>query len=245
MKIFLSGKVDERFGQWRDALLGFDYKIDKIDIPQYDIPRWCIYTPLPEYGDKDSIRQWPTKNNIVLNTHDYVGPYRQVVTDYDDVSDLGYFHGVTSIGQHGLFYEGEQRIITEQCKRAINDCDIFFAYINSPDCFGTFVEIGYASGLNKFIAIAYSYPNDGGCETWFADYFADELCYQQGNQSEKEFVKESLLGAISVRTVWTSKHNTLIHESFLSFNAISRWSSDPRVRNEASRMLTKLGKARS
>lgn len=36
--------------------------------------------------------------------------------------------------------------------RAIESCDIFIAVLNTPDCYNTLVELGYAAGINKLTA---------------------------------------------------------------------------------------------
>jgi hypothetical protein len=38
--------------------------------------------------------------------------------------------------------------------KAIQNCDVFFAWIETVDCYGTIAEIGYAHGINKDIWIA-------------------------------------------------------------------------------------------
>jgi hypothetical protein len=143
MNIFLSGKVDDEHGRWRDHLLGTDYHYNRERGCVEDLPRWAIYTTAldsrKQWKDNIGIAPWPTKPNIVLDTHDYTGPFRQVVTDYDETKNLGYFHGCTAGGCHGQMEPQDQRAVVSRCLMAIEQSDLVFAYLNSPDCYGTLV----------------------------------------------------------------------------------------------------------
>ena len=58
--------------------------------------------------------------------------------------------------------------VFEISKNQIKRADIVFAYIDSPDCYGTLAEIGYAYALRKDIVIVFS--NDELKEKmWFID----------------------------------------------------------------------------
>lgn len=48
-------------------------------------------------------------------------------------------------------YSAEQ--VKEQCLDAIHRCTVFFAWIDSLDCYGTIAEIGYAKALGKKVFI--------------------------------------------------------------------------------------------
>lgn len=43
--------------------------------------------------------------------------------------------------------------VLKSCLKAIAGCDVLCAHINTADAFGTLVEIGYAAGLGKVIAV--------------------------------------------------------------------------------------------
>ena len=45
-------------------------------------------------------------------------------------------------------------IVHDLCAKAIQSSDLVFAWIDSPDCYGTIAEIGYAAALGKTIWIA-------------------------------------------------------------------------------------------
>lgn len=244
MKIFLSGKVDELFGSWRDDLLGIDHEWDKSIHETRTIPKWVIRSSY-DCLDTKRIQDWPCIPHVILGTHDYTGPYRQVITGYDESENCGYFHGVATIGSHGYMDTGDREVVVERCKKAIDDSDMVFCYLNTPDCFGSMVEIGYAAAQNKFIAIAVD-DGDGGLseqgdDVWFALTLVQHTDYfRAGN--EKDFLRNSLLNAISKRSAWQPHKDTRLGEVAYSMSMIYRWSSDPRVRTEAKRMLDKLQK---
>jgi nucleoside 2-deoxyribosyltransferase len=48
----------------------------------------------------------------------------------------------------------------------MKECDVVFAWIESKDCYGTLVEIGYANALGKPVFIACKDEPDS--ELWFA-----------------------------------------------------------------------------
>ena len=74
------------------------------------------------------------------------------------------------------FYRNE---ISEQCIRAILRSDLVFCYIDSPDCYGTLVEIGYAIAGEIPLVIVFA-PGLASLEFnefWFACAFAKQVIY--------------------------------------------------------------------
>lgn len=57
--------------------------------------------------------------------------------------------------------------------KQIKECDIFFAYLFSNDCYGTLAEIGYAKALGKTIYICVA--NNVKKDLWFSILCADEI----------------------------------------------------------------------
>lgn len=197
MKVFLSGKVDEHSGKWRDLLLGEKWVDGRLG------PRWGLLHTTPDPFDQP-FANWPVQQGIVLGTHDYVGPYRQTLTEDLDNKHFGYFHGVSSRGNHGQMDMDDQQRIVAGCMKAIENCDLFFAYLNTPDCFGTICEIGYARAKGKFIAVVVNdtlfsslqpiSPDD----MWFACLMADFYYHvSREDMTEKESVERSFLEAVS------------------------------------------------
>lgn len=58
--------------------------------------------------------------------------------------------------------------IQDRCFNGIARADMVFVWIDSEDCYGTLVEIGYAKALGKPIAIYHSYKVNPKGELWFA-----------------------------------------------------------------------------
>lgn len=61
--------------------------------------------------------------------------------------------------------------VSRKCLAAIDCCDIVFAYINSPDCHGTLIELGYARARGKRIWVHFA-SVDLRREVWFAKSIA-------------------------------------------------------------------------
>lgn len=137
MKIYLAGKIKKN--DWRETILTPAQKRNWSypDIGDYDPGRWT---------------DWPVAKGAVFDEHDYVGPY------FIDC-DHGCYHGPTD---HGVGATGggcgggaTRNQVFELCRRAIRRCDVFFAWIDNFDAFGTLVEAGYADALGKPIWVAF------------------------------------------------------------------------------------------
>lgn len=98
-------------------------------------------------------------------------------------------------------YDGVEQYIIERCFQEIQDSDIVYANIDTPDTVGTFIELGYARSLNKRILTYFS--NKSISDTaWFAkatswryqidgdpiDLFRDQL-----TPLTKEFTKARMM----------------------------------------------------
>lgn len=90
----------------------------------------------------------------ILSRHHYCGPFF-----------ISCDHGCShSKNQHGMgmshctsasdYVPAGQREAQRNCLSNIRNCDVFFAWIDSMDCYGTIAEIGFASALGKQIVIA-------------------------------------------------------------------------------------------
>ncbi len=66
--------------------------------------------------------------------------------------------GIVYAGPWIASYHGIQEASNDtpvRCKAQIHDCDLVLAWINTPDSYGTILEIGYASALNKPVYIGF------------------------------------------------------------------------------------------
>jgi len=141
----------------------------------------------------------------------------------------------------------------------IRRCDLLFAYINDFASFGTFVEIGMAVALGKHVvlvehadALGCDDYGEYGTELWFAGASAHrhevyDPRPEDGAMGECAFLRTVLLEEISrfsVRLAQTERRKTVNRQIWEqatgSFQQILRWTSDPRVRDEARRMIRYL-----
>lgn len=275
MKIFLAGKVDTDSGAWRDGIVGKSWS----EAFQDHVPRWQLYFSKHDFDDHREISSgsWPVSvNRFVLGLHEYVGPYRTTYIGVDSKYS-GFAHGNERPGGHGVLDSGEQVHIVRECHQAIERSDMVFAYINTPDCFGTLAEIGLAVAMGKYVHVAvnasaqwegddYWYPelladSRTSIYRWSSKYFDED---GQPKMSDAEMAEDALRdglvrwtaserkpmrGSTHLRVVsgdagaWYAEAlvllNAITHYS-QSVNQIIHWTSDPRVRNEATRVATHM-----
>lgn len=118
-------------------------------------------------------------------TFNYTGPFFVSC-------DHGCFHNPDSHGvimskelsacPHRDKYEDfnfQRNEIGQLCMHAILRSDLVFCYIDSPDCYGTLVEIGYAiaDGIPLIIVFAPGLGSLESNEFWFACTFAKQVIY--------------------------------------------------------------------
>lgn len=117
-----------------------------------------------------------------IRDHEMVGPF--CLWDVDDND-----HGLNiDSGAYAQWITRWQAVYF--CCDAIEQCDVFFAWIDDLTCYGTLAEIGYARALKKPIWIAGphkiihvgDYWNDGqihgnpySSDLWFACAMADRI----------------------------------------------------------------------
>ena len=293
MKIYLAGKMDDEHGGWRDAVIPRRYEPKA----KGEVPGWVLLRDAddPRWGTSDErcFVPWPrAENRLVCGLHEYVGPYRTELAGSWEWKHYGEFHGSKVIGQHGSSNGEEDQLIVEACRDAIARSDLFFAYINSPDCFGTLVEVGLARAYGAFTVVAI----EQGSEWDWSDYwFVERLCdatvsagepikvgsrpeapsthadWRSENPDWRAYHADmdgylARMGAEHKRIAgmvkdaivcWTARperkapvamvrqagpeqpHPALV-ESASAFAQIARWSADPRVRDEAQRMLRRI-----
>jgi hypothetical protein len=221
-----------------------------------------------EDGDLDfaSLHGWPVTSGVVFDRHAYSGPYRQLLVPDVQTKWYGWFHGIEGNGQHGQMDEDLQRFIVAEAQRAIRRSDLVFAYINDPEPWGTIAEIGYALALGKFVFILVNEDEvfDVG-EFWFLFQMAqdfdigridpgrpDDTHYGRPAKDERGLVRDALKDAIIACAAWQrptlpeprqgNPTSPALAEAFDSFRQIAQWTSDPRVRGEADRMLRTLAR---
>ena len=190
MKVFLSGKVDEHSGKWRDLLL------DEKWVDGQPRPQWELVHDTDDLFDKP-FANWPLLKGVIMRSHDYVGPYRQTIPDEGSNKNFGYFHGIDSRGSHGQMNMDDQQRVVAACMAAIDKCDMLFAFLNTMDCYGTISEIGYARAKGKFIAVVVRGETFGD-DMWFPSLMADFIFNaNREDLTEKEALERAFLEAVS------------------------------------------------
>lgn len=273
MNIYLAGKVDATNGAWRDALLG------KVYVPEARryAPRWELVRNWDHDLNRAAVPpDWPTApNTFVLDLHNYVGPYRVTYHDSEGSNkSTGYFHGTTWIGAHGQMEDGDKAEVVHHCKEAIQRSDLVFAYINTPDCFATLAEIGYAVALQKYVhVLVEEYAEWEYDDYWWIGQLVDQYvsghwwhiehpdcaedfgggpCGRPHRGDPADFIRDRFRDAI---VQWTGRPNKPAPLALVqkfdnwereaatygeSFYQIYKWTADPRVRNEAARMVERI-----
>lgn len=258
MRIYLAGKIDPTYGAWRDAILAPVYDSELRDYR----PRWLLRVPEARF-DAGSYSAapppWPVGVGWIPGPHDYVGPYRLEIVPAPENKHSGDFHGATWWGQHGWMDDGQQRHVVQAALAGIRHADLVFAYLNTADCYGTIAEIGYAAALGKSVYIVdrdelQNAPEplvDDG-DFWFVRHLAFDdgvrLVWPRryGEADEPTLLREHLQAAIGR---WAAQVTPpvapVLPQVAQAFRDIERWTSDPRVRGEAQKMLRSLSRAKS
>src|SRR5262245_44160638 len=147
MRIYLAGKV--RKNCWRNGV------VDRFQEVMDGLNRRICPSGL-DWDELDRISRdftFPVLKRAVFGRHDYVGPYFLGC-------DHGCWHGPGSHGLggygHGYHDLGELRreSVRDACLVALRRADLVFAWVDTPDCFGTIAEVGYARALGAEVVIA-------------------------------------------------------------------------------------------
>lgn len=151
MKVYLAGKIEvgKNATDWRSELLSSIN--DSLNDDCIQDPSLTLLNVVSEESWNNYIQTYHSafksaRMNFSLSKRiDYCGPF------YEDLTG----HGG---GNHSVFFEDEleeksKKELFLKCLNAISQCDIFFLWIDSLDCYGSLIELGYAKALDKFISI--------------------------------------------------------------------------------------------
>lgn len=194
-------------------------------------------------GHPSNLVKWPILERAIFGIHDYVGPF--FVRD-----DHGSLHGRSSHGV-GAYIEPEKppfsvgfneelgihrTRVAQLCKTAINKATFIFAWLDAPDAFGTFFELGFAMSKGKPVYIASQANFKHRKDMWFFETLADKWitgsspreCLQTGIQLHYEAVArdKSITEAIIQPTTPTDPISRKWNYSRASFETGS-WSAAP------------------
>jgi nucleoside 2-deoxyribosyltransferase len=117
--------------------------------------------------------------------------------------------------------------IVSRCLHEIHHCDAVHAYIDSFDCFGTLVELGYAAASNKpvYLVLAEKLRVDDGGK--FHDFVNPE---EESRKDELWFVKNL------PNVVWCYGNELTIHKDLLSVSSKSIKVDDNSLRNRLNKL---------
>ena len=148
MNIYLAGKIN-RENDWREELIP--------DI-RYDVT------------SRDDYPVWKSKKGVLWG-NDYAGPYFIRVTKnalswekYGESHKIPLTNHKTGMPE----FDGVLDYIRDECMGSIAKSDAVFAYINSTDCYGTLLELGYAYAMGKLIGIVFDVDPEVDTDLWFA-----------------------------------------------------------------------------
>lgn len=191
-------RLEARWAVFFDAL-GTPWEYEK---EGYDLPDIGWYLPdfwLPDQGCFVEIKpendhegccdiylagkandEW--RNSLDLGRHRITGP-RIDSKPHDD-------------NPHGSSMPEET--IANDCLRDIRGGDVIFAWINSLDCYGTLVEIGYGAGLGKQVYMAIDRNLDIPASVGWANpphelWFAERLAIKSGRYDNPQEAIDSML----------------------------------------------------
>ena len=114
---------------------------------------------------------------IATDLFTYVGPFFVGC-------DHGCYHGPTShgaLGGNSVCAEtlADRALVIKQCREAVADCEMLFAYINEHHCYGTVAEITLALHLKKIVvvAIAPGIASPAANDFWFVTHFSRAVLF--------------------------------------------------------------------
>jgi hypothetical protein len=91
-------------------------------------------------------------------------------------------------------FDGVHQEVTNLCMAAVKKADILFCYIDSLDCFGTLVEVGFAIAHNVPVIIAFapSVASPVDNDFWFPCVSAKWVIYNVNTWELPEYLKHAL-----------------------------------------------------
>ena len=91
-------------------------------------------------------------------------------------------------------FDGAHLEVANLCLGAVTKADMLFCYIDSKDCFGTLVEIGYALAHNVPVVIAFAQgvASEADNDFWFGCVKAQWIIYEAGEQELPSYLMRAI-----------------------------------------------------
>lgn len=144
---YLAGKITGT--TWREQIVpGWSYE-------NHSRSYWDAYL-LYEEGETWSIV--PGVCTVYGVKLDYTGPWWKDTLGHGTSSSSRHPHGyLCELTEEDATEDKRNRLrcdVSKAVRSAIESADLVFAWIDSPDCYGTILEIGYARALGKAVVVA-------------------------------------------------------------------------------------------
>lgn len=151
--IYCAGKISKN--DWRSEILNVEIVHEHLD------------------------NNWPDRRINGIDSLFYTGPYYASGCDHgcthgDNTHGWAEANSCTNYPPRQMHDPGNREIVFNNCKRAIQRSDVFFLWVNEFDCYGSLVELGWASAVNKYIVIAHK-PEFNFIDMWFAFRCANKV----------------------------------------------------------------------
>ena len=140
----LAGKITGT--TWRETI------VDEWSFENHSSSYWQAYMDYEEDGTWAVVPHACTVlDSISLS---YTGPWWRDPWAHGNSGDSSWPHGYSNkLEEEGV---ADKKQIANAVVNAIHASDLVFAWIDSHDCYGTLLEIGYAKGLGKTIVAVFS-----------------------------------------------------------------------------------------
>ena len=192
---------DELGEEWRYEEQGYDLGELGWYLPDFYLPKRQFYAeikPAPDDGvppvlrfyfagkiardacwrqalitDGDNIDvgdEWAVRR-IRGTRHACVGPYFMEFDDHRP--DVERDHGYEADHHDGV----DRGDCVRRCLAAIDQCDVFYAWLDAADCYGTLTEMGYAKALGKRVWVGCGDGFEAADDMWFARQMAERHGY--------------------------------------------------------------------
>lgn len=171
-KVYLAGKVKQ--GGFRDALTGNPRAMSCLG-RTYETRnghKWRYWGPLALACDHGCIHKglhgqispMPCAENGFFSTEGHDVPFLYEAHDYGGHGD----YTMAGLPEHVL-----PLAVVSRCLSQIKAADFLYAWIDSPDCYATYMEIGYALALHKgiYIQVDEKLRPDLETELWYDEGF--------------------------------------------------------------------------